>query len=145
MSGTPLAQFSSNSAVLAECIELKYYMTFDPSVNIEDVVLVLEYESVEKGSVRVEISGKDFVYQSDKNRYYAKLTTMATYDIGQLVTSNLYENGVQISNGQLYSIEMYARTLIQFYESSDENLVNLLNAMVRFGRSSRKYFLSTQN
>ncbi len=84
---------------------------------------------------------------SAKNRYSAKLTTMASYDIGQQVRATLYENGEQISDTQLTSVEIYAKSMLEYYTGLNDNkydtLINLLRGMIKYTRAAKNYFTNS--
>ena len=115
-------------------------MTFDSSVDVSTSKLVLEYESVSGDNIHVEINGNEFGYDSEKNRYYTKLSTIAACDTGKLVSATIYIGDEAISDTLQYGIEVYCKN--RFEKSSDENLKNLLRVMLKYTRNATSYFES---
>ncbi len=140
LSGETKATISNKSVVLGNSIELKYYMTFDSSVDVSTSKLVLEYESISRDNIHVEINGNEFGYDSEKNRYYTKLSTIAACDTGKLVSATIYIGDEAISDTLQYGIEVYCKN--RFEKSSDENLKNLLRVMLKYTRNATSYFES---
>ena len=139
LDGTPVLGFiNSKSISLGNSIELKYYMTFDGSVDLDQVELRLSYQPLRGDPVQVSISGSDFGYDSQNSRYYAKLTTISAADTGVLVSATLYENGVPISDTLQYGIEVYCKN--RFEKSSDEALKDLLHKLLKYTRNAEDYF-----
>jgi len=137
--GTTATGFiNSKTLNLGSSVELKYYMTFADSANLSDVSLRLSYPSLAGGTVSVTLNGSDFGYDSQNQRYYAKLTTIAAADMGAVVTATLYENDIAISDTLEYGIEVYCKN--RFEKSSDAALKNLLQYMLKYSRSASDYF-----
>lgn len=143
LDGTATGFISSKSITLGNSVELKYYMTFDNSVDLADVSLHMSYMPKIGNEIEVVINGTDFGYDAKNNRYYAKLSTISAADTDAIVSATIYKNGVAISDTLKYGIEIYCKN--RFNNSADEDLKNLLQYMLKYTRNAADYFSNSQN
>lgn len=68
--------------------------------------------------------------------YYVYFSGFNAGEMSETVYLTVYENGVAVSNTLSYSIESYAYSK---QTSTDENLTNLLEAMMKYGNSAYAY------
>lgn len=86
----------------------------------DDRIWTIPYETF------TETTGGCYVYFSGLN----------AGEMSEPVYLTVYENGVAVSNTLSYSIESYAYSK---QTSTDENLLNLLEAMMKYGNSAKAY------
>ena len=138
LSGEATGFISSKSITLGNTIELKYYMTFDPSVDVNNVELRLDYQPLVGDHVYVQISGSDFGYDAQNDRYYAKLSTIAAADTGSMISATIYQNEEAISDTLVYGVEVYCKNRLE--NSSNAALKQLLRIMLKYTRNAESYF-----
>lgn len=136
---SPKATFSGKNLLLGNNVAIVYYMTFDNSVNKNDVTLELTYQTVTGTIVTKCVPFKDFVKGEYTGEYRYDFSEIKAKDSCQPVTAVLYQNEEQISNALTYSVETYAYNKLN-NNATNSNLREIINAMMVYCKSAEKYF-----
>ena len=132
------AEFYGKSVVLGNSVELKYYMTFAGGAPSDSVRLELTYTSAVGTNYHIVIPASEFEYNTGYQAYSAKLTTIAAKDMFCVVTAEIYDGDVLISDVIDYSIESYVFNRLN--SSTNESFKALARAMILYGKSAEDYF-----
>ena len=136
---SPKAQFSGKNLLLGNNVAIVYYMTFDSSVNKNNVTLKLTYTTVKGETITKTVPFKDFINGDYANEYRFDFTEVQAKDSCQPVTAVLYEGSKQISNKITYSVQTYAYNKLKKSTTSTE-LKSIINALMVYCKSAKNYF-----
>ena len=136
---SPKAQFSGKNLLLGNNVAIVYYMTFDSSVNKNNVTLKLTYTTVKGETITKTVPFKDFINGDYANEYRFDFTEVQAKDSCQPVTAVLYEGSKQISNKITYSVQTYAYNKLKKSTTSAE-LKAIINALMVYCKSAKNYF-----
>ncbi len=136
---SPKAQFSGKNLLLGNNVAIVYYMTFDSSVNKNNVTLKLTYTTVKGETITKTVPFKDFINGDYANEYRFDFTEVQAKDSCQPVTAVLYEGSKQISNKNTYSVQTYAYNKLKKSTTSTE-LKSIINALMVYCKSAKNYF-----
>ncbi|MDD3173823.1 MAG: leucine-rich repeat domain-containing protein [Herbinix sp.] len=136
--------FHSVSLVLENKVLLKYYLDLGSYTgDREALTLAITYQDANGLNVTKTYSGSEWTLQDG---YYTKeFTELAAKDMSIVCTAVVYENygtvnQTTVSSPLQYSIETYAYN--QVLNSSNTNLVKLLNDMMKYSNSLKTYFIN---
>ncbi len=122
----PTVTWKGGGLNLVDAVTMRFKITADSYENLEvkvetdDRIWTISYEEFS------ETTGGYYVYFSGLN----------AGEMSEPVYLTVYENGEAVSNTLSYSIESYAYSK---QNSTDTNLTNLLEAMMKYGKSAYKY------
>jgi len=131
------AVVASRSLVLQNAVELKTYLTFD-AVPGEGVYVKYSYTSTSGTAKEEKVYSKDFVYESAKDRYAAKISSVAAADFKKPITIAIYDGTKQISNTYTFSYETYVKLVMD--NGATGTLKELLEYMMAYGNAAKEYF-----
>jgi len=135
----PKASISSKALGLDTCIELKYYMTFD-STPTKDYFVKYSYTSMNGTYHEKKIPFSEFAYDSKKGKYYVRIGDIAVADLNAVVSAQIFNNGVAISETLEFNAESYAVLVNKQTNSSYDQLKKVMNAMMVYSRAAHDYF-----
>ena len=137
---SPKAQFTGKNLLLGNNVALVFYMTFDSSVNKNNVTLELIYTTVKGEAViktvpfsQMKLSG----YAAGEYEY--DFLDIRAKDACRPVTARILLNGKQISSKITYSVQSYAYNKLNKSTTSAE-LKTIINALMVYCKSAENYF-----
>ncbi len=137
---SPKAKFTGNNLLLGNNVAIVYYMTFDSSVNKNNVTLELSYITVlgEKKTESIPFSQMKLSgYAADEYEY--DFLSVRAKDSCRPVTAKICENGRQISNANTYSTQTYAYNKLN-KNTTSQKLRTIINALMVYCKSAENYF-----
>jgi hypothetical protein len=137
---SPKAQFSGKNLLLGNNVAIVYYMTFDSSVNKNNVKLELTYTTVKGEAVKKTVpfsQMKASGYAAGEYEY--DFLDIRAKDSCQPVTARILLNGKQISSKITYSVQTYAYNKLNKSTTSAE-LKTIINALMVYCKSAENYF-----
>ncbi len=132
------ARFIGKTVVFDSNIKLRYYMQFDSGEPGEDVKLVLNYTTASGTPASVTINSIDFAYNSTHQAYTADLSQLAAKDLGTVVTAQIFDGDIPVSNKTEFTVETYAKYWLENASSSDA-LKELVSTMMKYSKSAKAY------
>ena len=135
----PSATFGNTALILDSKISLRVGMKFTESSTISDtskVKLKISYKSSNSslGTIKQTYSLKG----NQTDGYYFLINDVAAADFGQTLNMTIYNGSTAISNTHQYSIETRVNSMLN--SATNQNLINLLWALAKYGRSARAFF-----
>ena len=122
------AQWQGHSMALGDNLDMRFHVN------------VLE-GAEEDVSVKITVAGETVVYTAAEaakiENTYVFSVDLAAAQMNDAVTAELYADGQLLHSGS-YTIAGYAEALLA--ETQDEDLINLLNAMLNYGGKAQIYF-----
>ena len=137
---SPKAQFTGKNLLLGNNVALVFYMTFDSSVNKNNVTLELIYTTVKGEAVikTVPFSQMKLIGYAAGEYEYDFLDIRAK-DACRPVTARILLNGKQISSKITYSVQSYAYNKLNKSTTSAE-LKTIIHALMVYCKSAENYF-----
>ena len=124
----PTVQWKGGGLNLVDAVTMRFKISAD-SGNYESLVVKAETDD------RIwTIPFEEFTETT--GGYYVYFSGLNAGEMSETVYLTVYENGKAVSNTLSYSIESYAYSK---QTSTDENLKNLLEAMMKYGNSAYNY------
>lgn len=133
------ASISGKALGLDNNIELKLYMSFDFTPD-EDTSLAYSYISLNGREYESEIGFSDFVFDTAKDKYYARITDIAVANLSAPVSCTICQNGTPVSETLVFNAESYTYLIDQYTAPSYAKLQAVLNAMMVYSRAAYDYF-----